>query len=157
MNFLTLLLKDTIMTSSAFNSIDSNQIATQRQVYGVACHFANIHSKSPTERYGLTKVFNAILNKSYKDSDSYMTHGDVTEWFSWDCVPPQFSTLIKSSKPKAKATPKAVKKAVPKGKAQVKSTVKPKANTNDKKMAKLEQRVDILDRKLDKILDALTM
>ena len=145
------------MATSNFSNIDNNRIATARQVYAVACHFANIHSKSPSERFGLTKVFNAILNKSYKDSDSYMTHGDVTEWFSWDCVPPQFSTLIKSSKPKAKATPKAVKKAVPKGKAKVKSTAKPKANTNDKKMAKLEQRVDILDRKLDKILDALTM
>jgi len=144
MNFLTLLLKDTIMTSATFNSIDSNQIATQRQVYGVACHFANIHSKSPTERYGLTKVFNAILNKSYKDSDSYMTHGDVTEWFSWDCVPPQFLHQIKSTKkPKASKTAKAtktVKKAIPKGKAKMTNT----------------QRIDSLESKMDKILEILS-
>ena len=144
MNFLTLLLKDTIMTSATFNSIDSNQIATQRQVYGVACHFANIHSKSPTERYGLTKVFNAILNKSYKDSDSYMTHGDVTEWFSWDCVPPQFLHQIKSvKKPKASKTAKAtktVKKAIPKGKAKMTNT----------------QRIDSLESKMDKILEILS-
>ena len=145
------------MTSATFNKIDNNQIATQRQVYGVACHFANIHSKSPSERYGLTKVFHAILNKSYKDSDSYMTHGEATEWFEWDCVPPQFMSLIK--KPKAstvKKTAKSSKKSTPKGKAtEVKSTAKPTAS--DKKMQKLEKRVDILDRKLDKILDALTM
>ena len=144
MNFLTLLLKDTIMTSATFNSIDSNQIATQRQVYGVACHFANIHSKSPSERYGLTKVFNAILNKSYKDSDSYMTHGDVTEWFSWDCVPPQFLHQIKSvKKPKASKTAKAtktVKKAIPKGKAKMTNT----------------QRIDSLESKMDKILEILS-
>tara|TARA_R100000951_G_scaffold50139_1_gene42345 strand:+ start:105 stop:509 length:405 start_codon:yes stop_codon:yes gene_type:complete len=132
------------MSTAAFNSIDSNQIATQRQVYGVACHFANIHSKSPTERYGLTKVFNAILNKSYKDSDSYMTHGDVTEWFSWDCVPPQFLHQIKSvKKPKASKTAKAtktVKKAIPKGKAKMTNT----------------QRIDSLESKMDKILEILS-
>lgn len=145
------------MTSATFSKIDNNQIATQRQVYGVACHFANIASKTPSERYGLTKVFNAILNKHYKDSDSYMTHGEATEWFEWDCVPPQFMSLIK--KPKAstvKKTAKSSKKSTPKGKAtEVKSTAKPTAS--DKKMQKLEKRVDILDRKLDKILDALTM
>ena len=132
------------MATATFNSIDSNQIATQRQVYGVACHFANIHSKSPSERYGLTKVFNAILNKSYKDSDSYMTHGDVTEWFSWDCVPPQFLHQIKSvKKPKASKTAKAtktVKKAIPKGKAKMTDT----------------QRIDSLESKMDKILEILS-
>ena len=132
------------MATATFNSIDSNQIATQRQVYGVACHFANIHSKSPSERYGLTKVFNAILNKSYKDSDSYMTHGDVTEWFSWDCVPPQFLHQIKSvKKPKASKTAKAtktVKKAIPKGKAKMTNT----------------QRIDSLESKMDKILEILS-
>ena len=142
------------MKTSNFSKIDNNQIATQRQVYGVACHFANIHSKSPSERYGLTKVFHAILNKSYKDSDSYMTHGEATEWFEWDCVPPQFMSLIR--KPKASKVKKTAKKSTPKGKAtEVKSTAKPTAS--DKKMQKLEKRVDILDRKLDKILDALTM
>ena len=119
------------MATSTFNQIDSNQIASNRQVYAVACHFANIHSKSPSERYGLTKVFNAILNKSYKDSDSYMTHGEATEFFEWDCVPPQFLHMV--SKPKAKKkvakrvtksvkTSKTQKKAIPKGKAKMTNT-----------------------------------
>ena len=92
----------------------------------------------------MTKVFNAILNKSYKDSDSYMTHGDVTEWFSWDCVPPQFLHQIKSvKKPKASKTAKAtktVKKAIPKGKAKITNT----------------QRIDSLESKMDKILEILS-
>ena len=136
------------MATSTFNQIDSNQIASNRQVYAVACHFANIHSKSPSERYGLTKVFNAIINKSYKDSDSYMTHGDATEFFEWDCVPPQFLHMV--SKPKAKKkvvakkavkTSKTQKKAIPKGKA--------KKLTNT-------QRIDSLESKMDKILEILS-
>jgi hypothetical protein len=134
------------MATSTFNQIDSNQIASNRQVYAVACHFANIHSKSPSERYGLTKVFNAVINKSYKDSDSYMTHGDATEFFEWDCVPPQFLHMV--SKPKAKAkkatesvkTSKTQKKAIPKGKAKLTNT----------------QRIDSLESKMDKILEILS-
>ena len=61
MNFLNLITGETIMANSNFASIDPNQPATQRQVYGVACHFASIHAKSPSERYGLTKVFHAII------------------------------------------------------------------------------------------------
>jgi hypothetical protein len=135
------------MATSTFNQIDSNQIASNRQVYAVACHFANIHSKSPSERYGLTKVFNAVINKSYKDSDSYMTHGDATEFFEWDCVPPQFLHMV--SKPKAKKkvvakkpvkTSKTQKKAIPKGKAKLTNT----------------QRIDSLESKMDKILEILS-
>jgi hypothetical protein len=147
MNFLTFNIRNTKMATSTFNQIDSNQIASNRQVYAVACHFANIHSKSPSERYGLTKVFNAIINKSYKDSDSYMTHGDATEFFEWDCVPPQFLHMV--SKPKAKKkvvakkpvkTSKAQKKAIPKGKAKMTNT----------------QRIDSLESKMDKILEILS-
>ena len=147
MNFLTFNIRNTKMATSTFNQIDSNQIASNRQVYAVACHFANIHSKSPSERYGLTKVFNAILNKSYKDSDSYMTHGDATEFFEWDCVPPQFLHMV--SKPKAKKkvvakkpvkTSKTQKKAIPKGKAKMTNT----------------QRIDSLESKMDKILEILS-
>lgn len=137
------------MPTSTFSKIDSNQIASNRQVYAVACHFANIHSKNPSERYGLTKVFNAILNKSYKDSDSYMTHGEATEFFEWDCVPPQFLHMV--SKPKAKKkvakkakesvkTSKTQKKAIPKGKAKLTNT----------------QRIDSLESKMDKILEILS-
>jgi len=135
------------MATSTFSKIDSNQIASNRQVYAVACHFANIHAKNPSERYGLTKVFNAILNKTYRDQDSYMTHGEATEFFEWDCVPPQFLHMV--SKPKAKKkvvakkpvkTSKTQKKAIPKGKAKMTNT----------------QRIDSLESKMDKILEILS-
>lgn len=138
------------MAKSNFNSIDANQIATARQVFAVASHFASIQASSPSERYGLTKVFNAVLNKHYKDSDSFMTHSDVSEWFEWDCVPEQFLHMIstKKSKVKAKAKPKASKKA--------KASVEPKASKAPKKSSTLTQRVDSLEAKMDKILEILS-
>jgi len=136
------------MAKSNFNSIDANQIATARQVFAVASHFANIQAKSPSERYGLTKVFNAVINKHYKDSDSFMTHSDVSEWFEWDCVPEQFLHMISTKKSKAKAKPKASRKA--------KASVEPNASKAPKKSSTLTQRVDSLEAKMDKILEILS-
>ena len=148
MNFLNIKYKDTKMMTSNFKNIDANQIATARQVYGVACHFANIHAKSPSERYGLTKVFNAVINKFYKDADSFMTHGDVSEFREWDCVPEQFSHMIKATKkPTASKKPKASKKV------KVKASAKPKATA---KKETLTSRVDSLESKMDKILEILS-
>lgn len=151
------------MLTSNFKNIDSNQIATARQVYGVACHFANIAAKSPSERYGLTKVFNAVINKFYKDADSFMTHGDVSEFREWDCVPEQFNHMIKATK-KPKASKKASKK--PKASAKMKAseaapTVKKKitaikVKTKASKKPTLTQRVDSLESKMDKILEILS-
>jgi hypothetical protein len=164
MNFLNIKYKDTKMLTSNFKNIDANQIATARQVYGVACHFANIHAKSPSERYGLTKVFNAVINKFYKDADSFMTHGDVSEFREWDCVPEQFSHMIKATKkPTASKTPKAKtdwsrpsKEAldiVARVEAKQKASAKPKATA---KKETLTSRVDSLESKMDKILEILS-
>lgn len=106
---------------NAFQMIDSNRIATPKQTYGVACHFANIHASSPSERYGLTKVFNAVINKFYGDQDSHMTHGEVTDFREHQVVPVQFLELIRK--------PKAAKKVKPKVAKKIKSTAKPKAQT----------------------------
>ena len=137
------------MANSNFSKIDSNKIATSRQVFAVASHFANIQAKSPSERYGLTKVFNAVLNKHYKDSDSFMTHSDVSEWFEWDCVPEQFLHMISTKKSKAKAKPKASK--APK-KTKAKASAKPKAS---KKSDTLTQRVEAMEATQAKILELL--
>ena len=123
------------MAKSNFNSIDSNKIATARQVFAVASHFASIKASSPSERYGLTKVFNAVLNKHYRDSDSFMTHSDVSEWFEWDCVPEQFLHMISTKKSKAKA--------------------KPKASKAPKKESTLTQRVEAMEATQAKILKLL--
>ena len=127
------------MATSTFDKIDPNQIATQRQVYGVACHFANIYAKSPSERFGATKMFHAILNKYYSDSDSYMTHSDVSEWREWDCVPDQFLSMI--SKPKALKRAKAKAKAKP----SKKPTASKKSTTSKKSNATLTQRVEAME------------
>lgn len=155
------------MAKSNFNSIDANQIATSRQVFAVASHFANIKASSPSERYGLTKVFNAVLNKHYKDSDSFMTHSDVSEWFEWDCVPEQFLHMISTKKSKAKTKPKAKSKAKidwsrPSkealdivAKVEAKQKAKPKASKAPKKESTLTQRVEAMEATQAKILKLL--
>jgi len=144
------------MAKSNFNSIDANQIATARQVFAVASHFANIQATSPSERYGLTKVFNAVLNKHYKDSDSFMTHSDVSEWFEWDCVPEQFLHMISTKKSKAKAKPKASKKVKAKASAKPKASKAPKKSTTSKEPT-LTNRVDSLEAMMGKILEILSV
>ena len=154
-----------------FLTIDSNKIATAKQVYGVACHFANIQSKTPSERYGLTKVFNAILNKFYGDQDAHMTHGEVTDFFGHQVVPTQFLELVR--KPKAQAKPKAVKKSKPKAQTVQQAEIsldinKPKAKAKkvtpvnsvakkmDDRITTLETKVSEVDTKLDAILAILS-
>ena len=156
-----------------FLMIDSNKIATAKQVYGVACHFANVQSEAPSERYGLTKVFNAILNSFYRSQDSFMTHGEVQDFREHQVVPAQFLELIR--KPKAKIKPKAKAKTVAKAKPQsiedaekALDSKKPKAapkkvtpaNSVAKKMdgriTALETKVSEVDSKLDAILAILS-
>ena len=156
-----------------FLMIDSNKIATAKQVYGVACHFANVQSEAPSERYGLTKVFNAILNSFYRGQDSFMTHGEVQDFREHQVVPAQFLELIR--KPKAKIKPKAKAKTVAKAKPQsiedaekALDSKKPKAapkkvtpaNSVAKKMdgriTALETKVSEVDSKLDAILAILS-
>ena len=118
------------MATSTFKNIDPNQIATQRQVYGVACHFANIYSKSPSERFGATKMFHAILNKYYSDSDSYMTHQDVSDFRDCDFIPDPFLSMISKKS--------AVKRAKAKRAAK-------KSTTSKKSDATLTQRVEAME------------
>jgi len=83
--------------TATFNSIDPNRIASTKQVYGVACHFANLKAKDPSERYGLNKVFYAVLNNFYDSSK--MTHAEATDFFTRKDVPKQFLKSIKTKNP----------------------------------------------------------
>tara|TARA_R110002096_G_scaffold28493_2_gene86417 strand:+ start:1144 stop:1545 length:402 start_codon:yes stop_codon:yes gene_type:complete len=123
---------------NAFQMIDSNRIATPKQTYGVACHFANIHASSPSERYGLTKVFNAVINKFYGDQDSHMTHGEVTDFREHQVVPVQFLELIRK--------PKAAKKVTP---------INSVAKQMDDRITAVETEVSKVGSKLDAILAIL--
>jgi len=152
-----------------FLMLDNNRIATAKQVYGVACHFASIQSKTPSERYGMTKVFNAILNKFYADQDAHMTHGEVTDFLEHQVVPKQFLDLVRKPKAvkkiKAKAKPKAQTvqqaeialdskkpKAAPKKSTPVNSVAK----KMDDRITTLETKVSEVDTKLDAILAILS-
>ena len=148
-----------------FLMIDSNKIATAKQVYGVACHFANVASETPSQRYGLTKVFYASLNKFYGDQDAKMTHGEVTDFFEHQVVPAQFLKLVrkpkavKKSKPKAQTVQQAeialdVKK--PKAKAKKSTPVNSVAKKMDNRITTLETKVSEVDTKLDAILAILS-
>lgn len=152
-----------------FLMIDSNRIASAKQVYAVACKFAGISSKTPSERYGLTKVFNAILNKFYADQDAHMTHGEVTDFLEHQVVPKQFLDLVRKPKAvkkiKVKAKPKAQTvqqaeialdskkpKAAPKKSTPVNSVAK----KMDDRITTLETKVSEVDTKLDAILAILS-
>lgn len=154
-----------------FASIDQNRIATPKQFYGVACHFANLDSKNPSERYGKQKVFNAILNRVFSESDSKMTHGDVQKYFELEAVPTEFLKLVNKPKASNKAKPKASKKSTqtveeaienidskkssksqPKPKAPAKNSV---AKAMETRITKLETKVSEVDTKLDAILAIL--
>ena len=159
------------MSSSTANfaAIDANRIASAKQVYGVAAHFANLHAAKPSERFGLTKCFNAILNKFYGDHDSHMTHGEVNDFRGYQVVPFEFLQLLRSptaKKSKAVVTPIKASPAVrddeiaeyvertrpvgrPKGS-------KNKINANVARIDALEVRVEAMDGKLDQIVDILT-
>jgi hypothetical protein len=141
---------------NTFANIDQNKLATAKQVYGVACHFANIHAASPSERYGLTKVFNAILNKFYGDQDAHMTHGEVTDFREHQVVPAQFLELVR--KPKAVKKVVAIKEVKPKATAAKKPTtvVNSVAKKMDARITALETKVSDVDNKLDAILAILS-
>lgn len=152
-----------------FASIDQNRIATPKQQFAVAGHFASIQAASPSERFGLSKVFYAILNKFYDDQDAKMTHGDVQNYFEHDVVPAHFVSLVRKPKAKAKskAKPKAAKATQTVEEAieniDSKKVIKPVAKVAnnsvakkmDKRIIALETKVSEVDSKLDAILAIL--
>ena len=155
-----------------FASIDQNRIATSKQQFAVAGHFASIQAASPSERFGLSKVFYAILNKFYDDQDSKMTHGDVQNYFEHDVVPAHFVSLVrkpkaskkakaKTAKPKAAKTTQTVEEAIENidSKKVIKPVAKVAKNSVAKAMetriTKLETKVSEVDSKLDAILAIL--
>jgi len=151
--------------SMSFANIDSNRIATAKQVYGVACHFAKIDSKTPSERYGKTKVYNAVINKFYGDQDAHMTHGEVTDFFEHQVVPTQFLKLVRKPKAVKKVKPKAqtveqaeialdIKK--PKAAPKKSTPVNSVAKKMDDRITTLETKVSEVDTKLDAILAILS-
>jgi len=147
-----------------FLTIDSNKIASAKQVYAVACHFANVASETPSQRYGLKKVFYATLSKFYGDQDAHMTHGEVTNFFEHQVVPTQFLELVRKPKAVKKSKPKAqtVQQAEialdinkPKAKAKKVTVENSVAKKLDNRVNALETKVSDMDSKLDAMLKIL--
>ena len=145
-----------------FLLLDNNRIASAKQVYAVACHFANIQAKTPSERYGLTKVFNAVVNKFYGDQDAHMTHGEVTDFLGHDVVPKQFLDLVRKPKAVKKSKVQTVQQAEialdinkPKAKAKKSTAENSVAKKLDNRVNALETKVSDMDSKLDAMLKIL--
>ena len=145
-----------------FLLLDNNRIASAKQVYAVACHFANIQAKTPSERYGLTKVFNAVVNKFYGDQDAHMTHGEVTDFFGHQVVPTQFLELVRKPKAVKKSKVQTVQQAEialdinkPKAKAKKSTAENSVAKKLDNRVNALETKVSDMDSKLDAMLKIL--
>jgi predicted nucleotide-binding protein (sugar kinase/HSP70/actin superfamily) len=155
-----------------FASIDQNRIATAKQIWAASCHCSSIHASTPSERFGLNKVFHAILNKFYDDQDAKMTHGDVQNIFEHDVVPAHFVSLVrkpkaskkakaKTAKPKAAKATQTIEEAIENidSKKVIKPVAKVANNTvakaMDKRITKLETKVSEVDSKLDAILAIL--
>jgi len=154
-----------------FASIDQNRIASSKQVWASAGVLAGRQASTPSERFGLTKVFYAVLNKFYDDQDSKMTHGDVQNIFEHDIVPAHFVSLVRKPKASKKAKVK-VKATLSKQDQTVeeaienidsKKVIKPVAKVAknsvakamDTRITKLETKVSEVDSKLDAILAIL--
>jgi len=155
-----------------FASIDQNRIASSKQVWASAGVLAGRQASTPSERFGLTKVFYAVLNKFYDDQDSKMTHGDVQNIFEHDIVPAHFVSLIrkpkaskkakaKTAKPKAAKPTQTIEEAIENidSKKVIKPVAKVAKNSVAKAMetriTKLETKVSEVDSKLDAILAIL--
>lgn len=125
-----------------FNEIPASQAATPKQIWAVSRHLAALEADEPSEAYGLTKVFNAILNTDHR-SEKPLTHGMIQDLFKATVVPKAILSRVEEPKvdqrSKAAAKPKKTVKAAqePKAKAKAKRVktkqsvvAKPKAKAN---------------------------
>ena len=140
---------------SNFNQIDSNRIATSKQIWAVANRFASMCTADKSERYGLTKVYNAILNSLH--GEAKLTHADIQEYFECEIVPKNIQSRIKSkSAPKPKAK-KISKKSKPEPEVidYIERTAKPvepiKRVAENSNVRKINARIDSLESKISNI------
>lgn len=140
---------------SNFNQIDSNRIATSKQIWAVANRFASMCTADKSERYGLTKVYNAILNSQH--GEAKLTHADIQEYFECEIVPKNIQSRIKSkSAPKPKAK-KISKKSKPEPEIVdfVERTAKPvepvKKVAENSNVKKINARIDSMETRFDSL------
>ena len=152
------------MATFTYN-IDENKIASGKQFNAVCSHYTNILatklSLTSQDRYVLFNRMRGAVGHYFGEVlNSRMTHGDVQLAFQATVVPSDILITIKIPSDAPKVQPKvvAVEEAPKKGRGRPKGS-KNKATVSKettKSSETLEQRVDSLESKMDKILEILT-
>jgi len=135
-------------------AIDENRIASSKQFNAVCAHYTQLiadkQQLSQADRYTLYKRMRGAVGHYFGEVlKSRMTHGDVQLAFANKLVPSDILISIK--------IPTAAK-AEPKVEAPKKGRGRPKGSKNKAKVeaTTIEQRVDSLESKMDKILEILS-
>ena len=135
--------------------------ATAKQFFAVANHFASLHNDGTAQDlHRLRKQFSGVLGAFTNDpKNGLMTHEDVQKFLALTEVPKVF---VKMLKPKAAKNVWSGNEEKPKAKPAKAKTAKaeePKAKrgrpTNTAKLKETNDRIDLLEAKLDKILEVL--
>lgn len=150
------------MATFTYN-IDDNKLASGKQFNAVCSHYTNLLATklnlTSQDRYVLFNRMRGAVGHYFGEVlNSKMTHGDVQLAFQATVVPSDILITIKIPSVEPKATPKAqpkVAEAPKKGRGRPKGS-KNKAKETTKSPETLEQRVDSLESKMDKILEILT-
>ena len=160
-NFAAWQLRSFIMATFTYN-IDENKIASGKQFNAVCSHYTNILatklSLTSQDRYVLFNRMRGAVGHYFGEVlNSKMTHGDVQLAFQATVVPSDILITIKIPNDTPKVQPKvvAVEEAPKKGRGRPKGS-KNKATVSKETPETLEQRVDSLESKMDKILEILT-
>ena len=143
-------------------NIDDNKLASGKQFNAVCSHYTNLLATklnlTSQDRYVLFNRMRGAVGHYFGEVlNSKMTHGDVQLAFQATVVPSDILITIKipSDAPKAQPKVAAVVEAPKKGRGRPKGS-KNKAKETTKSPETLEQRVDSLESKMDKILEILT-
>jgi hypothetical protein len=154
-------LRSFIMATFTYN-IDDNKLASGKQFNAVCSHYTNLLATklnlTSQDRYVLFNRMRGAVGHYFGEVlNSKMTHGDVQLAFQATVVPSDILITIKipSDAPKAQPKVAAVAEAPKKGRGRPKGS-KNKAKETTKSPETLEQRVDSLESKMDKILEILT-
>jgi len=149
------------MATFTYN-IDDNKLASGKQFNAVCSHYTNLLATklnlTSQDRYVLFNRMRGAVGHYFGEVlNSKMTHGDVQLAFQATVVPSDILITIKipSDAPKAQPKVAAVVEAPKKGRGRPKGS-KNKAKEATKSPETLEQRVDSLESKMDKILEILT-
>ena len=146
------------MATFTYN-IDDNKLASGKQFNAVCSHYTNLLATklnlTSQDRYVLFNRMRGAVGHYFGEVlNSKMTHGDVQLAFQATVVPSDILITIKIPSDAPKVQPK-VAEAPKKGRGRPVGS-KNKAKETTKSPETLEQRVDSLESKMDKILEILT-